>query len=84
MWFLTVDPLVRMCQVNMLKGKNKKTRFPSQPKTQNQIETNTTIARRDPLCSDIPEWLQESEKISWMMEFLNAETHTPVLLIKHL
>ena len=27
---------------------------------------------------------KKSEKISWMTEFLNAETHTPVLLMKYL
>ena len=27
---------------------------------------------------------KNSEKISWMIEFLNAETHTPVLLMNHL
>ena len=35
--------------------------------------------------SDIPEWLQEfREKFWWMTEFLNAETHTPVLLMNYL
>ena len=27
---------------------------------------------------------KNSDKISWMIEFLNAETHTPVLLMKYL
>ena len=40
--------------------------------------------RGDPLCSDIQEWLQEFREIQWMIEFLNAETHTPVLLMNHL
>ena len=40
------------------------------------------LERWDPLCSDIPEWLQEFRE--WMIEFLNAETHTPVLLMNHL
>ena len=37
--------------------------------------------RWDPCHSDIPEWLQAFRKILWMTEFLNKETHTPVLLI---
>ena len=36
------------------------------------------LERRDLCHSEIPEWLQEfRERISWMIEFLNAETHTP-------
>ena len=69
-------------------------------KNQKPNKEETTIERGDPLfaakpaplCSDIPKWLQElrenlvdgkmnAEKIWWMM---NAETHTPVLLMKYL
>ena len=70
--------------VNMLKGKNGETCWPSQPKIQNQIKTKTTIKNGATRC--IPKnrnGCKNSEKISWMTEFLNAETHTPVLLMKH-
>ena len=41
--------------------------------------------REDPLYSEIPEWLQEfRENLVDDIEFLNAETHTPVLLMNHL
>ena len=40
--------------------------------------------RGDPFYSEIPEWLQNSEKIWWMMKLLNTETLTPVLLMKYL
>ena len=36
-----------------------------------------------PLCAEIPEWLQEFRE-TWMTEFLNTETHTPVLLMNYL
>ena len=39
--------------------------------------------RGDPCHSDIPE-CKNSERILWMIEFLNTETHTPVLLMNHL
>ena len=41
----------------MLRGKNGETCWPSQPKTKKKNEI--TKERGDPLCSDIPEWLQE-------------------------
>ena len=41
------------------------------------------IERGDPLCADIQESLQESRK-NLVDEFLNTETHTPVLLMKYL
>ena len=40
--------------------------------------------RGDPLYSENRNGCKNSEKISWMTEFLNAETHTPVLLMNHL
>ena len=40
--------------------------------------------RGDPFWSEIRNGCNTSEKISWMMEFLNAETHTPVLLMGRL
>ena len=44
----------------MLKGKNKETCWPSQPKNPkpNKNEDHE-LERRDPFCSEIPEWLQE-------------------------
>ena len=58
------------------------------PKTN---QKDTMIERRNPLFADsgrasseIPEWLQKFREIWWMMEFLNTETHTTVLLMKYL
>ena len=42
----------------------------------------TTIERGNPLDSEIPEWLQDSGKIWWMMKFHYREALTPVLLMK--
>ena len=58
----------------MLNGKNGKTRLPSQPKIQNQIKMKTT--RKNGETRFVPKsknGCKNSEKISWMMEFLNAE-----------
>ena len=63
-------PIPQLCQVNMLKGKNRETCvllehqksscWLSQPKIKNQIKTKTTTKKGGDLChSDIPEWLQE-------------------------
>ena len=66
-----------LCQVNMFSGKNGATRWPSQLKIQNQIKTKTTIYTGATRCVlTYPNDCKNSEKISWMMEFLNAETHT--------
>ena len=52
----------------------------------NQIpQTNkkeTKIERGNPLCSEIPEWLQEFRVVWWMMKFQYTEILTPVLLMK--
>ena len=48
---------------------------------------NHDIERGDPLCSCVLTYrncCKNSLNISWMTEFLNAETHTPALLINHL
>ena len=59
--------------------------LPKPTKNPKPIENeNHDIERGDPLCSDIPEWLKNSERISWMTEFLNTETHMPLLLMNHL
>ena len=42
------------------------------------------IERKNPLCSEIPEWRQEFKENLCMMKFLNTETLTPVLLMKYL
>ena len=55
---------------------------PVNPKKTNKKET--TIERCDPLCSEIPEWMQEFREIWWMMKFQYTEILTPVLLMKHL
>ena len=56
---------------------------PTQNPKPNENE-NHDIERGDPLCSEIPEWLQEFRENLWMTEFLNTETHMPVLLMNHL
>ena len=51
----------------------------------NQIKTKTTSQNVATRC--IPKFrngCKNSEKISWMTEFLNAETHTPVLHMNYL
>ena len=54
-------------------------------KTQNQIKTKTTRKNGETRCiPTYPNGCKNSEKISWMIEILNAETHTPVLLMNHL
>ena len=78
-------PFQCLCQVNMLNGKNGETRFPGQPKNQNQIKTKTT--RKNGETRFLPKFwsgCKNSEKPLWMREFLNTETHTPVLLMKYL
>ena len=56
----------------------------SQPKIQNQ-KTKTTVQNGATRCIlKDRNGCKNSEKISWMIEFLNAETHTPVLLMNHL
>ena len=80
---LKVTPLQYLCQL-MLTDRtgqpvvNQANKIPKPHKKEPKIE------RGSPLCSDIPEWLQNSGKIWWMMKFLIAETHTPVLLMKYL
>ena len=82
-----------LCQVQMLQRLcNGETRCllphvvtPSQPIIPKQIKTRTTIKNGETRA--IPTYrngCKNSEKILWMPEFLNAETHTPVLLMNHL
>ena len=57
----------------------------NKPKPQNQIKMK--ITRRYGETRVIPTYrngCKNSERILWMTEFLNAETHTPVLLMNHL
>ena len=68
----------------MLKGKNGETCWPSHPEIQSQIKTKTTRQNGATRC--IPMYrngCKNSEKILWMIEFLNTETPTPVLLMNH-
>ena len=54
------------------------------PKSQNQKKTKTTIKNGETCV--IPTYqngCKSSEKILWMTEFLNTETHTPVLLMNN-
>ena len=54
-------------------------------KNPNQIKTKTTVQNGATRCILIfRNGCKNSEKISWMIEFLNAETHTPVLLMNRL
>ena len=54
-------PFQCLCHVHMLNGKNGETRCcPSQPKKPKPNKNeNHELERRDPCCSEIPEWLQE-------------------------
>ena len=82
------------CQVNVWKGKNGETRtllklqkscWLNQPKSKNQIEMRITSKYRETRV--IPTYrngCENSERILWMTEFLNAETHTQVLLMNYL
>ena len=64
--------LSQSCQANVLKGKNGETRWPSQPKIQNQIKTKTTIKNGETCIIPIyRNGCNNSEKILWMTEFLN-------------
>ena len=51
------------------------------PKTNKK---ETTMERRNPCDSEIPEWLQEFKKFWWMMKFHHREAITPVLIMKFL
>ena len=66
-------------------------------KTQNKSTKRDNNRASDDRLRDLPDWLEEftdnltyrngcknSEKISWMTEFLNTETHTPVLPMNYL
>ena len=71
---------------SQLNEQNGETRCnPSQQKTQNQIKTKTTRQNGAVRCILIyRNGCKNSEKILWMIEFLKAETHTPVLLMNYL
>ena len=85
----------QMCQENMSKGKNCETRaflksqksscWQNQPKTQNQIKMRITTKNGETRA--IPKHrngCKNSERILWMTEFLNTNTHTQVFLMNHL
>ena len=58
---------------------NKPTKIPKPNKNENHERE-----REDPYYSDIPEWLQEFRENLVDDRFLNAETHTQVLLMSYL
>ena len=58
---------------------NKTTKIPKPNENENHEQV-----RGDPYFSDIPDWLQECRENLWMTKFLNAETHTRVLLMNYL
>ena len=64
---------------------NQANKIPKTHKKEPQIDREDPLLkeRRDPLYSEILEWLPEFRKIWWMMKFLNMETLTPVLLMKY-
>ena len=79
-------PIQHLCQVHMLNGKYGATRWPSQPKIQNQIKTKTT--RKNGATRRVPIYwngCKNSEKILWMTEFLErrdshaSSSHEPSL-----
>ena len=56
----------------------------SQPNTKNQIKRNPRLNEMTRCVLKSRSGCKNSEKIWWMMKFLNEETLTPVLLMKHL
>ena len=66
----------------MLNEKNGDTRCPSQPKIQNQNENENHDTERRDRC--VLTYRNGCKNSAWMTEFLNTETHTPVLLVNHL
>ena len=59
-------------------------RDPFTSETQNQIKMRITIENGETRIQTYWNGCKSSEKILWMTEFLNAETHTPVILMNHL
>ena len=67
-------PIQHLCQVDMLKGKNGETRALLKP--EEALLTKRVRTGQPVFCSDIPEWLENSEKILWMAEILkHSDSH---------
>ena len=64
--------------------KHQKSCYMNQPKSQNQIKMRITNRYGETRIPTYQNGCKKSEKISWMTEFLNTETHTRVLLMKYL
>ena len=80
---LRVTPVQCTCQLRLMTDRGD-LMITKPIKSQNQIKRNP---RRNRVTRCIPKsqnGCKNSEKFWWMMKFLNAETHTPVLLMKYL
>ena len=64
--------------------KHQKSCYMNQPKSQNQIKMRITNRYGESRIQTYQNGCKNSQRILWMKEFLNAETHTRVLLMNHL
>ena len=64
--------------------KHQKSCYTNQPKFQNQIKMRITNIYGGIRVQTYQNGCKNSERILWMTEFLNTETHTRVLLMNHL
>ena len=87
------DHLQQSCQAKVWIGKygeihillqHQKSCWINQPKLQNQIKMRITNRYGEARIQTYQNGCKNSERILWMTEFLNAETHTQVLLMNHL
>ena len=72
---------------NHEQGRQANPKPPKTNKKETMIERGNPLfadSGRAPLSSEVSEWLQEFRQNLFRMMFLNIETHTPVLLMKHL
>ena len=78
-------PIQHLCQVHKLNGKNGATRWPSQPKIQNQIKTKTTRKNSATRCVPTLEWLEEfrenlvDDKVPERRDSHASSSHEPSL-----
>ena len=85
---------LHLCQVKVWLDKNGETRtllkyqkscYMNQPKSPNQLKICITIKNGETrVFPTFRNGCKSSEKILWMTEFLNTETHTRVVLMNHL
>ena len=64
--------------------KHQKSCYMNQPKSQNQIKMRITNRYLEARIPTYQNGCKNSERILWMKEFLNTETHTRDLLMNHL